>query len=99
MSIVLDAGATDMKNDPEEENYEIITEPEDIEKVKSAIEAKRIPIAMAETMLPKNYINLDEKTGEQMTRLMESLEDHDDVQNVYANFNTPEESVAKEVTL
>jgi YebC/PmpR family DNA-binding regulatory protein len=77
MSIALDAGATDMKNDPEEESYEIITETEDIEKVKSAIEAKGIPIAMSEaTMLPKNYVNLDEKTGEQMTKLVESLEDH-----------------------
>jgi YebC/PmpR family DNA-binding regulatory protein len=98
MSIVLDAGATDMKNDPEEENFEIITEPEDIEKVKSAIEVKGIPTAMAEvTMLPKNYVNLNEKTGEQMTRIIDSLEDHEDVQNVYANFNIPEESVAKEV--
>jgi YebC/PmpR family DNA-binding regulatory protein len=99
MSIALDAGAADMKNDPEEESYEIITETEDIEKVKSAIEAKGIPIAMSEaTMLPKNYVNLDEKTGEQMTKLMEGLEDHEDVQNVYANFNIPEESV-KGVTL
>lgn len=99
MSIVLDAGATDMKNDPEEENYEIITEPEDIEKVKSAIGGAGIPIAMAEvTMLPKNYVNLDEKTGDQMTRLIDNLEDHEDVQNVYANFNISEESALKEVT-
>jgi transcriptional/translational regulatory protein YebC/TACO1 len=48
-------------------------------------------------MLPKNYVNLDEKTGEQMTRIIDSLEDHEDVQNVYANFNIPEGSVAKEV--
>jgi YebC/PmpR family DNA-binding regulatory protein len=99
MSIVLDAGATDMKNDPEEENYEIITEPEDIENIKSAIESKGISIALAEvTMLPKNYVNLDEKTGDQMTRLMDSLEDHEDVQNVYANFNISEESLVKDVT-
>lgn len=97
MSVVLDAGATDMKNDPEEENYEIITEPEDIENVKEAIKGKGIPIAMAEvTMLPKNYVNLDEKTGEQMTRLMDSLEDLEDVQNVYANFNISDESMVKE---
>jgi transcriptional/translational regulatory protein YebC/TACO1 len=46
-------------------------------------------------MLPKNYIDLDEKTFEQMTRLVETLEDNDDVQSVYANFNIPEELLAK----
>jgi YebC/PmpR family DNA-binding regulatory protein len=98
MTIVLDAGAQDMKNEPDEENYEIITAPEDMETVKAAIDSKGISIELAEvTMLPKNYVDLNEKAGEQMNRLMDSLEDHDDVQNVYANFNIPEESVAKEV--
>lgn len=97
MSVVLDAGAIDMKNDPGEENYEIITQPEKLNEVKAAIEAANIPLALAEvTMLPKNYVELDAKTAEQMTRLMETLEDHDDVQNVYANFNIPDE-VEKEV--
>lgn len=97
MSVVLDAGAIDMKNDPGEENYEIITEPEKLNEVKAALEAANIPLALAEvTMLPKNYVELDAKTAEQMTRLMETLEDHDDVQNVYANFNIPDE-VEKEV--
>jgi transcriptional/translational regulatory protein YebC/TACO1 len=87
-----------MKNEPDEENYEIITAPEDMETVKAAIDSKGISIELAEvTMLPKNYVDLNEKAGEQMNRLMDSLEDHDDVQNVYANFNIPEESVAKEV--
>lgn len=96
MGVVLDAGATDMKNEPGEDNYEIITEPEMLNGVKSAIEAANIPVALAEvTMLPKSYVDLDAKNAEQMTRLMESLEDHDDVQNVYANFNMPDE-VAKE---
>ncbi len=97
MSVVLDAGAIDMKNDPGEENYEIITEPEKLNEVKAALEAANILVALAEvTMLPKNYVELDAKTAEQMTRLMETLEDHDDVQNVYANFNIPDE-VEKEV--
>ncbi len=98
MSIVLEAGATDMKNDPDEENYEIIAEPEDLDRVKQAIESEKISVALAEvTMLPKNYIDIDGKTAEQMGRLIDSIEDHDDVQNVYANFNVPGEAVAREV--
>lgn len=96
MSIALDAGAEDMKNDPKEDNYEIITRPEDLNPVKSAIESAGIPVSLAEiTMLPKSYVSLDEKNSEQMMRLMEVLEDHDDVQNVYANFDISEEVMAK----
>jgi YebC/PmpR family DNA-binding regulatory protein len=96
MSIALDAGAEDMKNDPKEENYEIITAPEDFEKVKEAIEKANIPVSSAEvTMLPKNYVVLDEKAAEQTIRLVEALEDHDDVQNVYANFDIPDDVAEK----
>jgi len=92
MSIALEAGAEDMKNDPQEENYEITTAPEDLNKVKSAIESRGIPITLAEiTMLPKSYVQLGEKDSDQMLRLYEALEDHDDIQNVYANFNIPDE--------
>ncbi|MFN3478749.1 MAG: YebC/PmpR family DNA-binding transcriptional regulator [Thermodesulfovibrionales bacterium] len=96
MSVALDAGAEDMRNDPKEDNYEIITRPEDLNPVKSAIESAGIPVSLAEiTMLPKSYVSLDEKNSEQMMRLMEVLEDHDDVQNVYANFDISEEVMAK----
>jgi YebC/PmpR family DNA-binding regulatory protein len=96
MSIALDAGAEDMKNDPDEENYEIITAPEDFTRVKDAVEKANIPVASAEvSMLPKNYVVLDEKAAEQMVRLMDALEDHDDVQNVYANFDIPDEVAEK----
>jgi len=92
MSIALDAGAEDMRNDPEEENYEITTAPEDLRKVKESLEKAGIELAMAEvTMLPKNYIRLDEKDAEQMMKLMEAIEDHDDVQNIYANFDVSDE--------
>jgi transcriptional/translational regulatory protein YebC/TACO1 len=51
---------------------------------------------MAEiTMLPKSYATLDEKQAEQMLRLIEALEEHDDVQNVYTNFDVPDEVIAK----
>jgi len=96
MSIALDAGAEDMKNDPKEDNYEIITMPEHMGKVKTAIEAASIPVSLAEiTMLPKNYAPVDEKQAEQMIRLIEALEDNEDVQNVYTNFDVPEEVIAK----
>jgi len=96
MALALEAGAEDMKNDPGEDNFEIITDPEDFSAVKSAIEKTSIPIESADiTMLPKNYVVLDEKGAEQMLRLMEALEDHDDVQNVYANFDIPDEVAEK----
>lgn len=96
MSVALDAGAEDMKNDPQEENYEVITAPEDMNTVKTAIENGKIQIESAEvTMLPKNYVVLDKKSAEQMLKLMDVLEDHDDVQNVYANFDIPDEVADK----
>jgi YebC/PmpR family DNA-binding regulatory protein len=96
MSVALEAGAEDMRNDPKEDNYEIITAPEDISKVKNSIEASGITVSLAEiTMLPRSYVVLDENSAEQMMRLVELLEDHDDVQNVYTNFDVPEEVIAK----
>lgn len=96
MNIALDAGAEDMKNDPREENYEIVTAPEELGVVAAAIEEAKIPVTLAEvTKLPKNFILLDEKNSEQMMKLMESLEDHEDVQNVYANFDVPDEFMLK----
>jgi YebC/PmpR family DNA-binding regulatory protein len=96
MTVALDAGAEDMKNDPEEENFEIITAPEDFAAVKGAVEKAGLPVESAEvTMLPKTYVVLDEKTAEQMVRLIDALEDNDDVQNVYANFDIPDDVAEK----
>jgi YebC/PmpR family DNA-binding regulatory protein len=96
MSIALDAGAEDMKNDPAEENFEIITAPADFSAVKEAVEKAGVPVESAEvTMLPKTYVVLDEKAAEQMVRLVDALEDNDDVQNVYANFDIPDEVAEK----
>ena len=94
MSIVLDAGAEDMKNDPKEESYEIITTPETLDVVKDAIKRNKIDISLAEiTMLPKNYVPLEGPAAEQMLRLIDGLEDHDDIQNVYANFDVTDDSL------
>ena len=96
MTVALDAGAEDMRNDPEEENFEIITAPEDFAAVKGAVEKAGLPVESAEvTMLPKTYVVLDEKTAEQMVRLIDALEDNDDVQNVYANFDIPDDVAEK----
>lgn len=94
MSLVLDAGAEDMKSD--NNNFEITTAPKDFEKIKEVLKQNNIEMTASEiTMVPQSYIKLDGKEAEQMLKLMEELEDHDDVQNVYANFDIPEEIMAK----
>ena len=96
MSVALEAGAEDMKNEPQEENYEIITAPEDMNTVKAALEQAKLPIESAEvTMIPQNYVVLAQKPAEQMIRLMDALEDHEDIQNVYSNFDIPDEVAEK----
>lgn len=95
MSLSLEAGAEDMKNDPEEENYEIITAPEDLKKIKEVLERAGIKINFVEaTMLPRSYIKLTSNDAEQILKLMEALHEHDDVQEVYANFDIPDEIMA-----
>ena len=92
MSVALDAGADDFKNDPEEENYEITTSPEDFNKVKEHLIKAKIKLGPSEvTMIPQNYVKLEGKDAERMIKLMDLLEDHDDVQNVYANFDVPDD--------
>lgn len=92
MAAALEAGAEDMRNDPKEDNYEIISAPEDMPNIRDALESSGVPISLAEiTMLPSNYITIEEKPAEQVLKLVEALEDHDDIQNVYTNFDIPEE--------
>lgn len=96
MAAALESSTEDMKNDPKEDNYEIISAPEDIGKIKDTLESHGIPVSLAEiTMLPTTYVTLDEKSAEQMLRLVEALEDNDDIQNVYTNFDVPEEVMTK----
>ena len=94
LSLALDAGADDVKS--EEKTFEIITSPHDFESVKKALTDTKIETTLAEvTFVPQNYIRLQEKTAEQMLRLMEVLDEHDDVQKVHANFDIPEEIMEK----
>lgn len=96
MEVALDAGASDMKSEPDEDTYEVTTEPSDFESVKKSIEAAGIEMSMAEiTMIPKNTVALDEKQATSVLKLMDLIEDHDDVQNAYANFDISQEIIDK----
>ncbi len=96
MELALEAGAEDLKQ--EESFFEITARPEDFESVKEALTAKGIPLASADvTQIPKNTLRLEGAAAKQVLRLMEALEDHDDVQHAYANFDIPE-SVMQEAT-
>jgi len=89
MAIALEAAPSDFQT--AESTYEVVTSPRDFEPVRGAIAKAAIEIAHAEiTMLPQTYVKLDGKQAQQMLNLMEGLEEHDDVQNVYANFDIPE---------
>jgi YebC/PmpR family DNA-binding regulatory protein len=90
MNIILDNGAEDMKT--ETDSYEISTQPRDFEAVKKAIENNNIEISSAElTMIPDSTVNISDKSvAQQVLGLISALEDNDDVQNVYANFDIPD---------
>jgi YebC/PmpR family DNA-binding regulatory protein len=93
----IDLGATDVETpSADDETLTIYTEPADLERIRQALEAKGYKVVKAEsTMLPKTKIDLsDEKTAHQLMRLVEKLEDLDDVQNVYTNADFPEEFAA-----
>lgn len=92
----LESGAEDLKNDPGEDNYEIITHPEDTNRVKEELLSRGVMVEVAEiTMIPKSTVPLDEQFAAQVIRLMDALEDLDDVQNVYANFDIPDAVLQK----
>ena len=92
MNIVLDAGADDLRDDGE--TWEIISPPEAHEAVQEALRKAGIPVEGAEVaMLPKNVVHLEGKQAGAMLRLSEVLEEHDDVQNVYSNFDIDEKEM------
>lgn len=94
MEIVLEAGGEDVV--AQESEYEVITDPSSFESVRDAIEKAGLTYVMAEIgMIPQNTVKLDEKRAEQMLKLMEKMEDNDDVQHVYANFDIPDEIMEK----
>ena len=91
--IAIEGGADDVRDDGD--NVEIITSPENFESVQSAIKAAGIEPQVAEvSMVPQNYVKLEGSSAQQMLRLMEAMEDHDDVQKVHANFDIDEADMA-----
>ena len=90
--LVLDAGADDVMT--EDSELVVVTPPEEIENVKAAIEQAGLKFETAEvTMIPQNSVRIEGREAEHMIRLMEALEESDDVQNVYSNFDIPEEVI------
>ena len=86
MELALEAGAQDVRE--EENEFEIITDPSSFEGVKNAIDQRKVKYVEAKiSLIPQNTVKLEEGKAEQMLKLMEKLEDNDDVQNVYANFD------------
>jgi transcriptional/translational regulatory protein YebC/TACO1 len=92
MSVVLDAGAEDLRDDGSA--WEVTSPPEAFEKVREALAAAGIKPSSAEVAwVPQNYVKLTGAQAQQMLRMMEALEDHDDVQHVYANFDIDEKEI------
>ncbi len=94
MEIVLEAGADDLSD--EGDNWEILTDPKDYEAVIDALQAAKITPEHAEiTMIASTYTKLEGTHANAMIRLLEAIEDHDDMQNVYSNFDMDEAAVAQ----
>jgi YebC/PmpR family DNA-binding regulatory protein len=96
MAIVLEAGGEDLRDDGD--NWEILTDPASYEAVLEAVKKAGIePAAASVGLIPQNYIKLEGAAATQMIRLMEALEDQDDVQNVHSNFDI-DQKLLEEVT-
>jgi YebC/PmpR family DNA-binding regulatory protein len=92
MNIVLEAGGEDLND--EGDVWEITTDPSSYEGVLNAVKAANIPVENSEvTMVASTYTQLDDAAAKQMMRLLEALEDHDDTQNVYSNFDMSAEQM------
>ena len=95
MNVVLEAGAEDLKSD-DEKNFEVFAKPADLEAVKKALENKKIKFESAEvTMIPTTTVKVTGTDAKLLLDLVESLEEHEDVQNVYANFDISDEELEK----
>ena len=96
MEVVLEAGADDLdSNDPE--TFEVVVQPDAFQGVRDAIDAAKIPVVEAKVgMLPNIWVKVDAANkAKQLLRLVEMLDDHDDVQNVWSNFDIPEEILSR----
>ncbi len=93
MEIALEAGAEDIK--VEDEVMQVVTAPDDLEEVKKALEEKGVNVVEAQlTYIPQSTVSVAGEKAEKLLKLLDALENHDDVQNVYANFDVPEEMLS-----
>ena len=93
MELAIDAGADDLKT--VDEHYEITTSIENFEAVRKALEDAGVPMELAEiTRIPQNTVSIDEKKGKALLKLMDILEDHDDIQKAYSNFDISDDVMA-----
>ncbi|MCC6588869.1 MAG: YebC/PmpR family DNA-binding transcriptional regulator [Bryobacterales bacterium] len=94
MAIALDAGAEDIRNDGGQ--WEVLSSPDMHDKVLEAIQKAGIPtLEAAISMVPKNLVKLEGKNASGMLKMTDALEEHDDVQDVYSNFDIDEEEIDK----
>lgn len=94
LEIVLECGAEDLKYDPE--SSDILSAPSDFDAVKAALEKKGIKIEKSEIgMYPKNTVQVEGKDASQVLRFMDAIEEHDDVQHVYTNFDIDDEVMSQ----
>ncbi len=92
MSAAIDAGADDLRDD--EDTWEVLSAPEAFPSVHEAVKKLGIePEAAEVSMLPQNYVKLEGKAAQQMVRLMEAIEEHDDVRHVWSNFDIEEKEI------
>jgi YebC/PmpR family DNA-binding regulatory protein len=92
LNAVLEAGGDDLRDDGD--SWEVLSDPSAFEGVRDAVKALGIEPASAQVaMLPQNYVKLQGKEASQMVKLMEALEDHDDVQHVWSNFDIEEKEI------
>ena len=92
LNVVLEAGGDDLRDDGD--SWEVLSDPSAFEAVRDAVKALGIEPASAQVaMLPQNYVKLQGKEASHMVKLMEALEDHDDVQHVWSNFDIEEKEI------
>jgi YebC/PmpR family DNA-binding regulatory protein len=91
MEVALEAGADDLQSD-DPDVFEIYTRPESFESVRQALDGAKIATVEGKIdMIPGNYVSVDEQKAKAIMRLLEALDDHDDTQNVWSNFDIPAE--------
>ena len=93
MNLALDAGAEDIQT--EDKNYTVTTAPANYEAVLEKIKSKTEPESAEITMVPKTYMAVEGKAAESLLKLLDALDDHDDVQKVHANFDIDDETMEK----